>query len=113
MRCIRAGVMVLAMMTASALTACSRSVDVESGAAPAAEVSINFTNSTTQPANVYVLAPSGEIFLRQVAANSTEALSVRSIAAGTSVQLEARMPDGKKYTSNSMTLSSNTSWRIP
>ena len=113
MRRIRAGVMVLAMMTAVGGTACSRGVDVESGATPAAEVSISFTNNTTQPANVYVLAPSGEIFLRQVAPNSTEALAVASIPAGTSVQLEARMPDGKKYTSNSMSLSSTTSWRIP
>ena len=113
MRLVRAGVLVLAIMGAMTGTACSRSVDVETGATPAAEVSISFTNNTSQPANVYVLAPSGEIFLRQVAANSTESLAVSSLSAGTSVQLEARMPDGRKYTSNSMTLSSSTTWRIP
>jgi hypothetical protein len=63
---------------------------------------------------VYVVTNGNDLFLKQVAANSTEELPVAGIAPGTQVRLKATRTDGSKtYTSDPMSLSASTTWRVP
>jgi hypothetical protein len=103
-------------LLAVALPACSpRAVEVTTGEARPAESSIDFTNNLSQAVNVYVRAASGsEIFLRQVAARSTESIPVRGVAAGTSVTLRAAPVDGStSYSRESVVLGRGVAWRVP
>jgi len=97
------------------LTACGpRQVEVTTGPAPAADVSIRLTNNLTQAVNLYVTSAGTDVFLKQVAAGSVEVVPVRGIAAGTTVTLKARTVDGTRtYTRDSIYLSSNYEWRVP
>ena len=60
-------------------------------------------------------SPDGtDLFLKQVAANSTEDLPVAEITSGTQVRLKATRTDGSKtYTSDPMALNATTTWRVP
>ena len=97
--------------------ACARQVEVRTGESPvAAGTSIAFTNNLAQAVNVYVRPNSGggEIFVRQVAGKTTETLSVRGVAAGTSVSLRAAPVDGSvSYTRENVTLGSGSTWSVP
>jgi len=97
------------------LTACGpRQVEVTTGPAPAADVSIRLTNNLTQAVNLYVTSAGTDVFLKQVAAGSVEVVPVRGIAAGTTVTLKARTVDGTRtYTRDNIYLSSNYEWRVP
>lgn len=96
--------------------ACARQVEVRTGESPTnAAASIAFTNSLTQAVNLYV-RPSGggEIFVRQVAANTTETVAVRGVATNTSVTLRAAPVDGSvSYTRENVTLGGAYTWRVP
>ena len=82
--------------------------------AAAAAVSVHFTNNDNNAVNVFVVNQGTDLFLKQVAANSTEDLPVAGIASGTQVRLKATRSDGSKtYTSDPMALSSTTTWRVP
>jgi hypothetical protein len=97
--------------------ACARQVEVRTGETPtAAGTSLSVTNNLAQAVNVYVRpnTGAGEIFVRQVAAKSTETLSVRGVAAGTAVTLRAAPVDGSvNYTRENVTLGSGFSWTLP
>jgi hypothetical protein len=93
-----------------------RQVNVETAPKPAgpAAVVVHFTNSDNSAVNVYVVNGGSDLFLKQVAANSTEDLSVAGIASGTQARLKATRTDGSKtYTSDPMALSATTTWRVP
>ena len=113
MRVLLASVLLLAVTA----TACGkRKVDVV--AAPktttAAPVMLHFTNNDNAAVNVYVVNSGTDLFLKQIAANSTEDLPVAGIASGTQVRLKATRTDGSKtYTSDPMALNSTTTWRVP
>ena len=98
-----------------ATTACAgRQVEVKTGPTPAADVSVRFTNNISQAVNVYITTGGTDIFLKQVASNSTEVLPVQGIAAGTTVTLKARTVDGTRtYTRDNVYLASNYEWRVP
>ena len=82
--------------------------------AAAAAVSLHFTNNDNNAVNVFVVNEGTDLFLKQVAPNSTEDLPVAGIATGTQVRLKATRSDGSKtYTSDPMPLSANTTWRVP
>ena len=100
---------------ALALTACGpRQVEVTTGPAPAADVSIRFTNNLTQAVNLYVTSAGTDVFLKQVAASSVEVVPVRGIAAGATVTLKARTVDGTRtYTRDNIYLAANYDWRVP
>jgi hypothetical protein len=105
-------------LTLSVATACARQVEVRTGESPTttAATSIAFTNNLAQAVNVYVRPSSGggEIFVRQVAGKTTETLSVRGVAAGTSVSLRAAPVDGSvSYTRENVTLGSGSTWSVP
>lgn len=104
------------VLVVMASAACARQVEVRTGESPtAAATSIAFTNTLAQAVNVYV-RPSGggEIFVRQVAGNTTETIGVRGVAAGTTVTLRAAPVDGSvNYTRENVVLGQGYSWRVP
>lgn len=112
---MRALVASLALVMAVSVSACAgRQVEVTTGAQPAADISVRFTNNLSQAVNVYVTTGGTDVFLKQVAANSIEVLPVAGISAGTTVTLKARTVDGTRtYTRDNVYLASNYDWRVP
>lgn len=105
-----------AVLVAATLAACGpRQVEVTTGARPAvAEVGVRVTNNLTQGVNVYVVSGGSDMFLRQVAANSTETLEVRGVADGSTVTLRATTVDGSRtYTKENVVLSGTYVWQVP
>lgn len=93
-----------------------RQVKVETAPKPStpAAVVLHFTNNDNNAVNVYVVNQGTDLFLKQVAANSTEDLPVAGVASGTQVRLKATRTDGSKtYTSDPMALNGTTTWRVP
>jgi hypothetical protein len=79
-----------------------------------AEVSLRVTNNLTQAVNVYVTNAGSDIFLKQVAANSTEAMTVPGVPAGATVMLKATPVDGSRtYTRDNVTLTASYDWTVP
>lgn len=107
--------MSLALVMSVSVSACAgRQVEVRTGPQPAADVSVRMTNNLSQGVNVYITTGGTDVFLKQVAANSTEVLPVSGIAAGTTVTLKARTIDGTRtYTRDNVYLASNFEWRVP
>ena len=105
----------LAGLLLMATVACGkRQVDVETAPRTTAAVTLNFTNNDANAVNVYVVNDGNDVFLKQVAANSTELMPVPGIAAGTQVRLKATRTDGSKtYTSDPITLTASSNWRVP
>ena len=91
-----------------------RQVEVTTGAQPAADVAIRFTNNLTQAVNLYVTSGGTDVFLKQVAASSVEVVPVRGLSAGTTVTLKARTVDGTRtYSRDNIYLAANYEWRVP
>ena len=91
-----------------------RQVNVETAPRESAAVTLRFTNNDNSAVNVYVVNQGTEVFLKQVAANSTEDVPVAGIPSGTQVRLKATRTDGSKtYTSDPMALNASTTWRVP
>jgi hypothetical protein len=107
----------LAGLLLAATAACGgRQVKVETAPKPTgpAAVVVHFTNNDNSAVNVYVVNTGSDLFLKQVAANSTEDLAVAGVTSGTQVRLKATRTDGSKtYTSDPMALSATTNWRVP
>ena len=109
MRALLAGVLL------AVTAACGgRKVNVETAPKASAAVSLHFTNSDNSAVNVYVVNNGTDLFVKQVAANSTEDLPVAGLAPGAQVRLKATRTDGSKtYTSDPMSLSATTTWKVP
>lgn len=109
MRALLAGLLLVAT------TACgSRQVNVETGPPATTAATVRFTNNETTAVNVYVVNQGSDLFLKQVAANTTEDLPVAGVATGTQVRLKATRTDGSRtYTSDPMELTATTTWRVP
>ena len=109
MRALLAGLLLVAT------AACGgRKVNVETAPKTSAAVTLRFTNSDNSAVNVYVVNNGTDLFLKQVAANSTEDLPVAGITEGTQVRLKATRTDGSKtYTSDPMALNASTTWKVP
>jgi hypothetical protein len=102
----------------AALPACApRQVEVRTAptATTAAEQAVRVTNNLSQAVNVYVTTPAnGELFLRQVAANSVESVPVQGVPSGTSVTFKAVTVDGSRtYQSRSVGLVGTYAWSVP
>jgi biopolymer transport protein ExbD len=94
--------------------ACSRGVKVETAPAAPAEVSLKVTNKADQAISVYVQASGSELSLGQVSPNSTELLSVRGVAPGSTVKLRATLADGSRsYTRDGVVLNGVFEWQVP
>ncbi len=100
---------------ATVTTACGkRQVNVVTGSQPATEVALSVTNNLAKAVNVYVINGGTEIFLKQVAAKSTDRMNVPNVAAGTTVKLRATPVDGgDSYTRDNVTLSGLYEWQVP
>ncbi len=105
----------LALAVAASTSACGpRQVEVTTGAQPAADISVRFTNNLTQAVNLYVTSGGTDVFLKQVAAGSVENVPVRGLAAGATVTLKARTVDGTRtYSRDNIYLAANYEWRVP
>src|SRR6185503_5031681 len=91
-----------------------RQVKVQTAPKASAEVSLRLTNHDNSAVNVYVVNNGTDVFVKQVAANTTEDLAVAGIGAGTQVRLKATRTDGSKtYTSDPMALNASTPWKVP
>ncbi len=108
---------VVALAAAALLGACGpRQVEVRTSpqTTQASALSIHMTNNLTQAVNVYVVSGGTDMFLRQVAANSTEDLPVTGIVAGTSVSLKATTIDGARtYSRSNVVLTGQYNWQVP
>ena len=104
----------LALVVAATSACGPRQVEVTTGAQPAADVSLRFTNNLTQAVNLYVTSAGTDIFLKQVAANTVEMVPIHGLAAGTTVTFKARTVDGTRtYTRDNIVLASSYDWRVP
>jgi hypothetical protein len=104
----------LALVVAATSACGPRQVEVTTGAQPAADVSLRFTNNLTQAVNLYVTNAGTDIFLKQVAASTVEQVPIHGLASGTTVTLKARTVDGTRtYTRDNIVLSSSYDWRVP
>ena len=107
-------VILAALLLMVGVVACGRRVEVETGTPPAPGASLQVTNNANQPVNVYVTSGGNELFLGQVAPNSTQLLPVSGVASGSSVTLRARTADGAEtYTREYVTLSGTFTWQVP
>ncbi|MGQ0537751.1 MAG: hypothetical protein ACT4R6_02295 [Gemmatimonadaceae bacterium] len=105
--------LLLITLTSAFLACGGRKIEVQNPA-PAASISVKVTNGLTQSVNVYVMATGPEVFVGQVAANSTELLAVRNIAAGSSIRLRAVTQDGARtFTREAVELRDGVEWRLP
>lgn len=98
-----------------AVAACGpRQVEVRTAPTQSADVAIHFTNNLSKAVNVYVNSGGSDLFVRQVAANTTEHLPVPGIRAGTVVKLKATPVDGSNgYERDNVTMTEMVSWRVP
>jgi hypothetical protein len=109
----RASLLALAL---AAATACGpRQVEVRTAPSAPAEQSVQITNNLSQAVNVYVTTPaSGEIFLRQIPANTVEKVPVQGVPSGTNVAFKAVTVDGARtYQSRNVALSGLFVWSVP
>lgn len=114
MRRLVAAFGIAAVVLVGAVACGNRQVDVRTAPATTAESGIHFTNNLPQAVNVYVVQNGTEIFVRQVAANTTEHLPVRGVPTGTQVLLRAVTVDGKStFTSPPATLTATYAWKVP
>lgn len=110
---MRATIAAAAMMLFVA--ACGpRQVEVRTAPTTDAEVAIHFTNNLSKAVNVYVNTGGSDMFVRQVAANTTEHLPVPGVRSGTMATLKATPVDGSNgYSRPGVTLTEMISWSVP
>lgn len=112
---LRASLCALALASAAACG--PRQVEVRTAppTTTGTELAVVLSNSLSQSVNVYATATgSGELFLKQVPANTVEKLPVQGIASGTAVTFKAVTVDGSRtYQSRSVSLSGSFAWTVP
>ena len=114
-RVARAPLAAVLLFAAVAATACgARQVEVQTAPTQTADVAIRFTNNLSKAVNVYVNTGTSDLFVRQVAANTTEHLPVPGVRAGTVVTLKASPVDGSNGSSRGgVTMTEVVEWRVP
>jgi hypothetical protein len=92
-----------------------RQVEVRTAPTVATEQAVQIANNLSQAVNVYVTSSGGgEIFLRQVPANTVEKVPVQGVPSGTSVTFKAVTVDGARtYQSRSVGLTGLFVWGVP
>jgi hypothetical protein len=103
----------LALLAAAA--ACGpRQVEVGTGTAPAgSEIPLTVTNNDTQGVNVYYVIAGNQTLVGEVAARSTQTLTVRGLSNGSSVTLRAARKDGSRAYDRNVVLNGPYAWTIP
>ena len=91
-----------------------RQVEVRTAPTQTADVAIHFTNNLSRAVNVYVNTGGSDLFVRQVAANTTEHLPVAGVRSGTVVTLKATPVDGSRgYERSGVTMTEMVNWTVP
>ena len=109
---MRAFFAVFALVVAAACG--PRQVDVTSGAPTTqSQMSLTVTNNETQPIQVYVVQGGNPMFVKQVAARSTETLTVTGVSPGSAVTLRATRADGSRTWNKDVTLTDSYNWVVP
>ena|SRR5436190_16642513 len=105
----------LAAVAVLSLSACGpRQVEVRTAPSQSAEVAIDFTNDLSQSVQVFVNTGGSDMFVRQVAAKTTEHLPVPGVSVGTKATLKATPVDGSNgYLKNGVTMTGSVMWRVP
>lgn len=111
----RASAVLLALVVATATACGPRQVEVRTAPTTVSEQAVQVTNNLSQAVNVYVTgAANSEMFLKQVAANTSEKVPVQGIASGATVTFKAVTVDGSRtYQSRSVTIAGLFIWNIP
>lgn len=108
--------MAIALAGLAALGGCAgRTLEVSTGeVVEGADATLVVTNPFARPMNLYVRPADGaEIFLRQLAASTTESIPVRGLGVGAVVRLRAASVDGgQAYTREGVVLSRGVTWRL-
>ena len=96
-------------------TACGpRQVEVRTAPTQSAETAIHFTNNLAKTVNVFVNNGSSDVFVRQVAGNTTEHLPVPGVSRGSRVTLKAKPIDGSSgYEKAGVTMTELVTWTVP
>lgn len=110
---LRVSLLALALSLAAACG--PRQVEVKTAPTAATEQAVQVTNNLSQAVNVYVTATgSGEVFLRQVPANTVEKVPVQGVASGATVTFKAVTVDGARtYQSRNVGLTGLFVWSVP
>jgi hypothetical protein len=112
---LRTSVLALALSVSAGCG--QRQVEVRTAPPPTTtgEQTVQITNNLSQAVNVYVTTPArGELFLRQIPANTVEKVPVAGVQSGTSVTLKAVTVDGSRtYQSRNAPLSGTFVWSVP
>jgi hypothetical protein len=111
---LRTSIVALALTVSAACG--QRQVEVRTAPTPTTgEQTVTVTNNLSQAVNVYVTTPArGELFLRQIPANTVEKVAVPGVAAGTNVTFKAVTVDGSRtYQSRNAPLSGTFAWSVP
>lgn len=105
----------LAVAVALALAGCSRPVQVQTAPQPQTnQVAVDVTNNASVAMNIDVLSGGTDVFVGQVAANSTKLMPVAGITPGAVVTLKATTVDGSHtYTKEGVALSGMYAWTVP
>ena len=107
----------LAVVALAAVVACGgRQVEVNTTPAPSSDMAVHVTNNLSQAVNVYVVSTGGgELFLRQIPANTAETVPVTGLATGSPVTFKAVTVDGSRtYQSRTAPLSAAAFlWSVP
>ncbi|HET9011014.1 MAG TPA: hypothetical protein VFN38_04330 [Gemmatimonadaceae bacterium] len=105
----------LALFLAVATACGPRQVEVRTAPTTASEQAVQITNNLSQAVNVYVSASgSGEMFLRQIPANTVEKVPVQGVPSGTTVTFKAVTVDGARtYQSRNVGLTGLFVWSVP
>jgi hypothetical protein len=103
-------------MTLVLATACGqRPVEVRTAPTTTNEQAVQITNNLSQAVNVYVTSTTrGEVFLRQIPANTVEKVPVTGVPAGSNVTFKAVTVDGSRtYQSRNVPFSGTFVWGVP
>ncbi len=106
----------LTVLALAVTAACGpRQVDVSSGSPSTmqSQMSLTVTNNESQAISVYVVQGGNPMFVKEVAARSTETVSVSGVASGSSVTLRATRADGSKTYNKDVTLTGSYNWTVP
>jgi hypothetical protein len=111
-------VSLLSLVLAAAVACGPRQVEVRTAPTPTASStpSVQLTNNLSQAVNVYVVSSGGgELFLRQVPANTAETVPVSGLATGSPVTFKAVTVDGSRtYQSRTAPLAPVAfQWAVP
>lgn len=91
-----------------------RQVEVRTAPTQSAEVAIHFTNNLSQAVNVYVNTGSNDLFVRQVAAKTSEHVPVPGVSVGARATLKAKPVSGSAgYERAGVTMTEMVSWTVP